>query len=148
MAAESGSPSFPGVWLFRCLGGKGWQGPPVKWFKKGQRASASGLAARRPAIAAGSLRSADTEARLENESQPGTQFTKEPREPRRHAPSAETISIPPSLGRYAVRRLLGTGGFGAVYLGHDDQLDRLVAIKVLRAGGARPFARHPGVRFP
>ncbi len=35
------------------------------------------------------------------------------------------------FGRYEVRRTLGTGGFGAVYLGHDSQLDRLVAIKVL-----------------
>jgi serine/threonine protein kinase/predicted ATPase len=57
---------------------------------------------------------------------------------------AETIlppeSAPPppaAFGRYQVRGTLGAGGFGAVYLGHDAQLDRPVAIKVLR-GGAGP----------
>jgi eukaryotic-like serine/threonine-protein kinase len=37
---------------------------------------------------------------------------------------------PPSIGRYRVIRRLGQGGFGRVYLAHDDELDRLVAIKL------------------
>jgi serine/threonine protein kinase/formylglycine-generating enzyme required for sulfatase activity/tetratricopeptide (TPR) repeat protein len=37
---------------------------------------------------------------------------------------------PRSIGRYRVISLLGEGGFGRVYLGHDDDLDRPVAIKV------------------
>jgi serine/threonine protein kinase/tetratricopeptide (TPR) repeat protein len=41
---------------------------------------------------------------------------------------------PAAFGRYEVRRVLGAGSFGAVYLGHDTQLDRPVAIKVLRGG--------------
>ncbi len=38
--------------------------------------------------------------------------------------------IPKQIGRYRVERLLGKGGFGLVYLAHDDQLLRLVAVKV------------------
>src|SRR5262249_6346554 len=34
------------------------------------------------------------------------------------------------IGRYRVERLLGHGGFGQVYLAQDDQLDRLVTVKV------------------
>src|SRR5262249_24563237 len=41
------------------------------------------------------------------------------------------VSEPRSIGRYAVRGLLGTGGVATVWLAYDDRLEDHVAIKVL-----------------
>jgi serine/threonine protein kinase len=41
-----------------------------------------------------------------------------------------TEGDPRKIGRYRIIRRVGQGGFGRVYLGHDDDLDRPVAIKV------------------
>jgi serine/threonine protein kinase/formylglycine-generating enzyme required for sulfatase activity len=38
------------------------------------------------------------------------------------------------IGRFEIRRELGSGAFGKVYLGRDPQLDRDVAIKVAKSG--------------
>jgi len=42
----------------------------------------------------------------------------------------QTTTHPQRIGRYAIQSMLGRGGFGLVFLGHDDELDRPVAIKV------------------
>jgi class 3 adenylate cyclase/predicted ATPase len=87
--------------------------------------------------------------------EPTTPVARVPSMPTVHTTAA--VVAPAAFGRYQVKRALGTGGFGAVFLGHDLQLDRPVAIKVLRnplhAAGdqacaeARRLARlrHPGI---
>src|SRR6478736_847476 len=41
------------------------------------------------------------------------------------------VPMPSRLGRYAVRRRIGSGAFATVWLAYDEQLDSPVAIKVL-----------------
>src|SRR5262249_62088317 len=62
------------------------------------------------------------------------------------APAGSSTTQPTAFGRYSVRSVLGTGGFATVYLGHDTQLDRAVALKVLRGGPDLPAAE--GDPFP
>ena len=43
-----------------------------------------------------------------------------------------SADLPTQIGRYRIERLIGTGAMGHVYLGHDLELDRAVAVKTVR----------------
>ena len=43
---------------------------------------------------------------------------------------SKSAEIPSTIGRYQIQSLLGEGGFGRVFRGYDEQLERIVAIKV------------------
>ncbi|HEV3345398.1 MAG TPA: protein kinase [Pirellulales bacterium] len=49
-------------------------------------------------------------------------------------PSASPAGLPRRLGKFELLEELGSGSFGVVFRARDTELDRMVAIKLLRAG--------------
>ena len=50
---------------------------------------------------------------------------------------AESLARGTEVDRFIVLGLLGRGAMGEVYAAHDPELDRKIAIKLLRAGQRR-----------
>lgn len=48
-----------------------------------------------------------------------------------------SVDLPATIGGFTIRNLIGHGGMGRVYRGHDDQLERHVAIKVMHPSRAQ-----------
>src|SRR5579871_1816494 len=63
----------------------------------------------------------------------------EPRRPPGGSPAEEPgLAKGAAIGRYVVLGLLGRGGMGEVYAAYDPELDRKIAVKLLRNRGAGP----------
>ena len=49
--------------------------------------------------------------------------------------SGQTINVGQSFGRYHIQKVLGSGSMGSVFLAHDSQLDRPVALRCRVSSG-------------
>jgi serine/threonine protein kinase len=67
---------------------------------------------------------------LRQDSQEASSVERSPVDTDPELPRSEEAKIPVRLGRHRVTGQLGAGGFGVVYKGYDEELEREVAIKV------------------
>jgi serine/threonine protein kinase len=65
-------------------------------------------------------------------------------------PAASNENLPrgTAVGRYLLLERIGAGGMGVVYLAYDPDLDRRIAIKLIRAAGADAMDADRQQRFP
>ncbi|MEM9452754.1 MAG: protein kinase [Myxococcota bacterium] len=70
-----------------------------------------------------------------------------PHPPRNRADRPAPLNDGPRrIGRYPILERLGMGGMGVVYAAYDDQLDRRIAIKLIRRSGSSNLAARVRIR--
>lgn len=102
----------------------------------GQQMSVQKLSPDQQTISAGSISEAEAQTGTPGAPAPDAITAKEPGLPgAAKAVSTENLPKGASIGRYLVVSRLGAGGMGVVYAAYDPELNRKVAIKLLRSSG-------------